>query len=149
MHHTIVYPSHKDRLAMISFNLRCTKDHVFEAWFKDSSAFDKQVKAKALHCPSCGDVKIEKALMSPNIAARRDSGLPPEKLHNALAAIRKTVEDNCDYVGSEFREEARKIHYGEADHRNIYGEATASEVLDLTDEGVEFGRMPWVPRTDS
>ena len=134
---------------MISFNLRCTKDHVFEAWFKDSSAFDKQVKAKALHCPSCGDVKIEKALMSPNIAARRDSGLPPKKLHNALAAIRKTVEDNCDYVGSEFPEEARKIHYGEADHRNIYGEATASEVLDLTDEGVEFGRMPWVPRTDS
>ena len=59
------------------------------------------------------------------------------------------MEDNCDYVGSEFPEEARKIHYGEADHRNIYGEATASEVLDLTDEGVEFGRMPWVPRTDS
>ena len=133
---------------MISFNLRCTKDHVFEAWFKDSSAFEKQVKAKALQCPNCGDVKIEKALMSPNIAARRDSGLPPEKLHDALTAIRKTVEDNCDYVGSEFPEEARKIHYGEADHRNIYGEATAREALDLTEEGVAFGRIPWAQRTD-
>jgi len=134
---------------MISFNLRCPKDHVFEAWFKDSGAFDKQVKAKTLYCPSCGDVKIEKALMSPNIAARRDGGIAPEKLHNALASLRKTVEDNCDYVGSEFPEEARKIHYGETDHRNIYGEATTQEASDLSEEGVEFGRIPWAQRTDS
>jgi hypothetical protein len=134
---------------MISFNLRCTKDHVFEAWFRDSSAFEKQVKAKALQCPNCGDVKIEKALMSPNIASRRRAGPPPEDLQKALVALRKNVEDNCDYVGSEFPEEARKIHYGETDQRNIYGEATPSEVLDLTEEGVEFGRVPWLPPTDS
>lgn len=134
---------------MISFNLRCPKDHVFEAWFKDSGTFEKQVKAKALQCPSCGDVKIEKALMSPNIAARGDPGPPPEKLHNALVNFRKMVEDNCDYVGPEFPEEARKIHYGEAEHRNIYGEATMEEALDLSEEGVEFGRVPWVPRADS
>ncbi len=132
---------------MISFNLRCTKDHVFEAWFKDSGAFEKQVKAKALQCPSCGDVKVEKALMSPNIAARR--GAPPEKLHNALEKLRQTVEDDCDYVGSQFPEEARKIHYGEAGQRNIYGEATAEEARDLSEEGVEFGSIPWAPRTDS
>jgi hypothetical protein len=59
------------------------------------------------------------------------------------------VEDNCDYVGPEFPEEARKIHYGEAEHRNIYGEATMEEALDLSEEGVEFGRVPWVPRADS
>jgi hypothetical protein len=135
--------------AMISFNLRCPKDHVFEAWLTDHSAFAKQVKAKALQCPSCGDVKIEKALMSPNIAARGDPGPPPEKLHNALVNLRKMVEDNCDYVGPEFPEEARKIHYGEAEHRNIYGEATMEEALDLSEEGVEFGRVPWVPRADS
>jgi len=134
---------------MISFNLRCAKDHVFEAWFKDSNALEKQVKAKALQCPSCGDSKIEKALMSPNIAARHDRSIPPEKLHNALMDLRKTVEDNCDYVGSEFPEEARKIHYGEAGHRNIYGEATAEEARELAEEGVEFGRVPWAPQTDS
>ena len=134
---------------MISFNLRCRKDHVFEAWFKDSGAFEKQVKAKKLQCPSCGDVKIEKALMTPNIGARRESGMPPEQLHNALANLRTMVEDNCDYVGSEFPEEARKIHYGEAEHRNIYGEATKAEAADLSEEGVEFGRVPWVPKTDS
>ena len=134
---------------MISFNLRCPKDHVFEAWFKDSGTFEKQAKAKALQCPSCGDVKIEKALMTPNIAARRDRGMPPEKLHNAMVSMRKAVEENCDYVGAEFPEEARKIHYGEAEHRNIYGEATVEESQELTEEGVEFGRVPWMPRTDS
>jgi hypothetical protein len=136
---------------MISFNLRCAKDHVFEAWFKDGAAFDKQAKSKSLSCPSCGNTKIEKAIMAPAIArgASRADTPSPEQLRSMLLQMRAAVESNCDYVGQEFPEEARKIHYGEADARNIYGEATPEEAKELAEEGVEFGSIPWIQHTDS
>jgi hypothetical protein len=139
--------------AMISFNLRCAKDHVFEAWFKDSASFDEQVKRKAVSCPSCGGTKIEKGVMAPNISRGSSRGtshnMPsPADIRAALLELRSAVEQNCDYVGTEFPEEARKIHYGEADRRNIYGEATAEEATELVEEGIEFGKIPWLPSTD-
>ncbi|MDQ2106268.1 DUF1178 family protein, partial [Azospirillum isscasi] len=66
-----------------------------------------------------------------------------------LTEIRRTVEENCDYVGDRFAEEARRIHYGETDPRGIYGEATDKQAEELEEEGVTFGRMPWLPRTNS
>ena len=66
-----------------------------------------------------------------------------------LTDIRRTVEGNCDYVGDRFAEEARRIHYGETDPRGIYGEATDKEAEELKEEGVTFGRIPWLPRTNS
>lgn len=66
-----------------------------------------------------------------------------------IGELRRVVEQNCDYVGERFAEEARRIHYGETDPRGIYGEATAEEVEELRDEGVTFQRIPWLPRTDS
>jgi hypothetical protein len=65
-----------------------------------------------------------------------------------LLAIRQQVEQNCDYVGERFAEEARRIHYGEVDPRGIYGEATNEESEALAEEGIEFGRIPWV-QTDA
>ncbi|MBK4719377.1 DUF1178 family protein [Azospirillum sp. YIM DDC1] len=81
----------------------------------------------------------------------------PEEMRERLAAevmrqladIRRTVEGNCDYVGDRFAEEARRIHYGETDPRGIYGEATDKEAEELKEEGVTFGRIPWLPRTNS
>ena len=82
--------------------------------------------------------------------------LPPEvrerfaaEVMRQLTEIRRTVEENCDYVGDRFAEEARRIHYGETDPRGIYGEATAKEAEELEEEGVTFGRIPWLPRTNS
>jgi Uncharacterized protein conserved in bacteria len=66
-----------------------------------------------------------------------------------LTEMRRTVEENCDYVGDRFAEEARRMHYGEIDPRGIYGEASAKEVEELQDEGVTFHRIPWLPRTNS
>lgn len=66
-----------------------------------------------------------------------------------LSEVRRTVEKNCDYVGDRFAEEARRIHYGEADPRGIYGEASSEDVEELAEEGVAFHRIPWLPRTDS
>ena len=67
----------------------------------------------------------------------------------ALVELRQQVETNCDYVGQQFAEEARRIHYGESDPRGIYGEATADESRELAEEGIKFGRIPWVAPTDA
>lgn len=137
---------------MISYDLRCAEDHVFEAWFRNSDAYADQVKKKAVACPVCGSTKVEKSIMAPSIA-KSDGGksgeVTPEMMKTMLVQLRKSVEANCDYVGGAFAEEARKIHYGEAEQRNIYGEASEEDAGELADEGIEFGRIPWVQQTDS
>ena len=139
---------------MISYDLRCAKEHIFEAWFQNSTTYEEQVAKKAVACPVCGSTKVEKSIMAPNIA-KSDGGsgesddISPEKVKTMLVKLRQTVEENCDYVGEAFPEEARKIHYGESDHRDIYGEASEQDAEELSEEGIEFGRIPWVPRTDS
>ena len=140
---------------MILFNLRCSKDHQFEAWFKDGATFEKQSKAGEVSCPVCGDDNIAKAPMAPRIASARNSASREgeqekyAKLRQMMVKVREEVEQNCDYVGSEFAEEARKIHYDEVESRNIYGETTDDDARALEEEGVAFTSIPWVSRTDS
>ena len=140
---------------MILFNLRCSKEHQFEAWFKDGATFEKQSKAGEIACPVCGDCNIVKAPMAPRIASARNSTSEEAKqkkfseLRQMMVKVREEVEKNCDYVVSEFAEEARKIHYDEAESRNIYGETTDDDARALEEEGVAFARIPWVSRTDS
>ncbi len=149
---------------MIVFNLQCRKNHVFEAWFRDSSAYDEQAEAGELACPTCGSRKIEKALMAPRLGPSGKSGHPVDEepgqkavmetqqageAMNALRELREKIERNCDYVGPSFAEEARKIHYGETDPRSIYGETSSEDAEALKEEGVSFGRVPWVPDRDS
>lgn len=139
---------------MILFDLQCAKGHGFEAWFRNGETYEAQAAAGEVACPVCGDADIRKAPMAPRIAKAR-SGKDEEKRRQAaeimreLVELRRKVEENCDYVGDSFAEEARKIHYGETEHRDIYGEATAEEAAQLSEEGVTFSRIPWVPRTNS
>ena len=139
---------------MISFNLRCGEDHTFEAWFKDSETFDSQVEASEVVCPVCGDSGVEKALMAPRIG-KGDRALAKKAVEHAkryaafASEVRRHVEDNCDYVGPDFAEEARKIHYGETESRGIYGEASDDDAKALNEEGVEVQRIPWAPREDA
>lgn len=156
---------------MIVFDLKCGKDHVFEAYFADSETYERQVKAREIACPYCGDVKIAKAPMAPNIAVsgkRKGDPEPapasapekvpvptvpsPPEMARAVATLRRMrahIEQNFDHVGPRFPEEARKIHYGEVERRNIYGDATKEEAGALADEGIEIGEIPWVPRHDA
>ncbi|NYZ16299.1 DUF1178 family protein [Azospirillum sp. RWY-5-1] len=140
---------------MIVFELKCSSDHRFEAWFRDGAAYDAQVRDGALACPLCGDHAVSKAPMAPRIAKAREAA-PDDRERRAqaevlkqLREVRKAVEDNCDYVGDRFAEEARRIHYGETDARGIYGETTSQEAEELREEGVTFQRIPWLPRTGS
>ena len=136
---------------MIVYDLKCRKDHVFEAWFRDSAAFDAQAEAGDVRCPVCGSKKVEKALMAPNLArGKAETGVSVEaekaaEQRHALVELRRQVEENCDYVGDRFPEEARKIHYGETDPRGIYGESTPEEAKALDEEGVKVQRIPWLP----
>ncbi len=139
---------------MILYDLRCQEGHIFEAWFKDSAAYDKQAEAGRVDCPVCGSTKVEKAPMAPNLARSRkgsESGDVDKAaaVRQALQEVRQQVEENCDYVGERFPEEARRIHYGETDPRGIYGESSAEEAKSLEEEGVKFQRLPWLPRENS
>jgi hypothetical protein len=135
---------------MILFTLRCASGHQFEAWFRDGDGFEAQHKAGEITCPECGDAQVEKALMAPRIGRSRDKSPPisPAQMRAALTEMRRQVEKNCDYVGERFAEEARRIHYGEADPHGIYGEASRDESQALAEEGIEFGRIPWI-QTDA
>jgi hypothetical protein len=89
------------------------------------------------------------SLESPGNYANDPAAAKVGALMKQLVEIRDKVEKNCDYVGPRFAEEARKMHYGEAEKRNIYGEASDHDARSLADEGVEFSRLPWAPRRDS
>jgi hypothetical protein len=135
---------------MILFTLRCARGHEFEAWFRDGDGFEAQQKAGGIACPECGDTAVEKAVMAPRLARSRETpAISPAQFRAALVEMRRQIETNCDYVGNRFAEEARRIHYGEIDPHGIYGEASPEESRELTDEGISFGRLPWLPTTDS
>ena len=89
------------------------------------------------------------ALAGPGRYANDPTAAKAADLMKQLNELRGQIEKNCDYVGKRFPEEARKMHYGEAPKRNIYGEASDGEAKALADEGVEFSRIPWAQRRDS
>jgi hypothetical protein len=144
---------------MILYELRCEAGHGFEAWFRNSGTYDAQVAAGEVNCPVCGSGTVEKALMAPAIGKRSAKGGPGEdarrthttmgEARRELEALRRKIEENCEYVGDRFADEARKIHYEESQHRDIYGEATEAEARELEEEGIGVARIPWVSRTDS
>jgi hypothetical protein len=135
---------------MIRFSLRCASGHGFEGWFRNGEGYEAQQKASEIACPECGDTHVEKALMAPSIGRSRESRpMTPAQLRAALVELRQQVESHCDYVGPQFAEEARRIHYGETDPHGIYGEASESESHELAEEGIKFGRIPWVAPTDA
>lgn len=142
---------------MIVFDLKCDGGHVFEAWFRSSDDFEEQKDGSAIACPLCGSHAITKAPMAANIGKKggagrgrtgeADSGVAmaeiPEEVRGAIRKIKSYVEKNCDYVGGDFAEEARKIHYGESKKRGIYGEADKAETESLHEEGIETIPLPF------
>jgi hypothetical protein len=140
---------------MILFDLRCGKGHVFEAWFRNNATFEAQAEAGEIACPVCASRTVEKAPMAPRIGKAGGEGSRPNvaaelaDMRRQLQELRAKVEANCDYVGDRFAEEARRIHHGEVERRDIYGEASDGEAKELSDEGIEFSRIPWLPRHDS
>ena len=157
---------------MILYDLVCDKEHEFESWFKSGAAYDTLRKSRKVSCPVCGSAKVRKAPMAPRISKSGKGELIPvedsevstpkppaettedmavvmTKAVEAIKELQATIEKNFDNVGEKFPEEARKIHYGEAVARGIYGEATPEEAQDLIEEGVDIAAVPWQKRRTS
>jgi hypothetical protein len=153
---------------MIRYSLHCERGHAFESWFQSSAAYDSQVKRKLVTCPACGSAKVEKAIMAPQIVSKkgRDSTAAAEpaspvdvtapastplmmaqerELRAKLRELRDHIVKNADNVGERFPNEARKMHYGDIEHRPIYGEASPDEARSLIEEGVEVSPLPVLP----
>jgi hypothetical protein len=152
---------------MIRYTLNCEGGHAFESWFQSSSTYDSQVKRKLVTCPTCGSAKVEKAIMAPQIVSKkgRDRAVPAtasaaeatapastpllmaqeRELRAKLKELRDHIVKNADNVGERFPTEARKMHYGDIEHRPIYGEASPEEARSLIEEGVEVTPLPVLP----
>jgi hypothetical protein len=141
---------------VISYNLACAKGHEFEGWFKDSAAYALQEADGSLACPLCGSAHVKKAIMAPSVmtsvtkakgkaVAAAAPAVDAQTAKRFIAGFRKFIEENADYVGPKFPEEARKIHYGETEERPIYGESTVSEARELIEEGIEIAPVPQDP----
>jgi hypothetical protein len=155
---------------MIRYSLRCERGHAFESWFQSSSAYESQEKRKLVSCPSCGSDKVERAIMAPRIVSKKgrdDARVAPVaeaastevaapestpllmaqelELRAKIKELRDHIVKNADNVGERFPNEARKMHYGDIEHRPIYGEASPDEARALIDEGVEVSPLPVLP----
>jgi hypothetical protein len=150
---------------MIRYTLRCECGHTFESWFQSSSAYGSQHKRHLVTCPACDSATVEKAIMAPRLGSKSTKAAPepatapdasaaasplamaPEaqELAAKLRELREHVEKNAENVGRQFPQEARKIHYGDSEHRAIYGQATAEETRSLIDDGVEVMPLPLLP----
>jgi hypothetical protein len=157
---------------MIRYSLVCDQGHDFESWFADSAAYDKQAKRKLVACPRCGSAEVEKAIMAPRLATSKKAAAPIEapppaevpatptaaaptpvamispqerEIRAKLKELRDHLTKNADNVGAKFPEQARKMHYGEIEHRSIYGEATPEDAKSLAEEGIEFHPLPILP----
>lgn len=143
---------------MILYTLNCENAHGFEAWFADSSSFEAQQKTGDVTCPVCGSANIHKQIMAPSLgAASVGAGKKSEtqsvvhtsenqaEMRSMMRQLSEHVKNNADYVGPKFAEEARKIHYEEVEPHGIYGEASADEVTDLKEEGIDVHPLPILP----
>jgi hypothetical protein len=152
---------------MIRYSLRCERGHAFESWFQSSAAYESQEKRKLVNCPACGSAKVERAIMAPQIVSKKgretavtapaapaDVTAPTStpllmaqerELRAKLKELRDHIVKNADNVGERFPNEARKMHYGDIEHRPIYGEASPDEARALIEEGVEVSPLPVLP----
>ncbi|RMH48286.1 MAG: DUF1178 family protein [Alphaproteobacteria bacterium] len=137
---------------MIRYKLRCEKEHDFESWFPSARAFDRLSEAGQLTCPVCGSHDVRKAPMAPQVVTSEAAERPEEEraalrseAERRLAELRRQVEEESEYVGPEFAEEARRIHAGEAPNRQIWGETSPEEARKLHEEGVPVLPLPWIP----
>ncbi len=142
---------------MIVFDLACAGGHRFEGWFASSDAFAEQQSHGLVECPQCGSVEVIKAPMAPAVPAKGNSDsdvslsqqfatrIPPEvdKAIRALAQAQAKALEKSTWVGTEFAEQSRAMHYGERDQIAIHGQATPEEARALLEEGVSVAPLPF------
>jgi hypothetical protein len=137
---------------MIRYALNCKNGHQFESWFQSAEAYDKLLAVGMVTCSVCGGSDVEKGLMAPRLStsdtpepatpALAEETSPAEQ---ALAEMRKKIEETSDYVGADFATEARAMHLGDSPNRSIYGEAKVEDAKELLEDGVPVVPLPFMP----
>ncbi|MHC2000735.1 DUF1178 family protein [Methylobacterium sp. WCS2018Hpa-22] len=157
---------------MIRYTLVCDNGHDFEGWFRSSDSYDAQAADGLVECLACGSTRVAKAMMAPALAKtvaqlpgpnralaeasptdpaaapsaeRLPMAEPERQLRALMRAVREHVIRTADNVGPQFPEEARRMHYGEAESRPIYGVASPSEARALVEEGIDVAPLPALP----
>ncbi len=138
---------------MIKYHLICKNNHEFESWFSDSEEFEKLKTKGMLECIFCSSKKINKSIMAPMISGSKNKA---EELNNInenlksqkeqLVKLRKYIETNFKFVGSNFSKKVRDIYYDKSSEKTIYGTTTPEEREDLAEEGIDLLSIPWVDK---
>ncbi|NNL18114.1 MAG: DUF1178 family protein [Boseongicola sp.] len=147
---------------MIRYNLKCDQDHQFESWFQSAEAYQSLASSGMVECPGCGSQKVEKSLMAPGVTTSRKKAATPAETSNltsqpvvsapdpemakAMEKLRNHVEQNSDYVGSNFAKEATEMHLGDKPTRSIYGEVAPEDAKRLAEDGVPALPLPFIPK---
>ena len=136
---------------MIKYSLKCNNCSIeFESWFGSSKEFDRLKKMKFLNCEMCGSLKVQKSLMSPNLAKTKKessekNNLKFKEVKRKIKYYQKFIKKNFDFVGDNFAYEARSIHYNKKNlKKGIYGNATNKDLKELKEEGIQTETIPWI-----
>jgi hypothetical protein len=136
---------------MIRYAMKCAAEHGFDSWFQSADAYDGLIGSGRVTCPVCGSADVAKALMAPAVRSPREGvgegplEKPASEMEAMIAALRRQIEENSEYVGLNFAAEARSMHEGEAPERPIYGEARPDEARALIEDGVPVAPLPFIP----
>ena len=138
---------------MICYSLKCSNGHTFDSWFGNVKAYEKLKNSGLLSCSICGDLNVQKAIMSPSVAINTKMSKEESPLRKstsvaeqALKDLRQHIEKTSENVGNNFAKEARAIHNGEAPERTIHGKTDLKEAKSLTEEGIPVIPLPWTER---
>ena len=136
---------------MIKYALKCKEGHRFESWFQSADAFETLERTHHLSCTICGCDAVKKDIMTPRVASQHQTeavptlSAPQSDAEKALTAMRKHVEENADYVGNRFADEARSMYLGATPERAVYGEANGAEAKALIEDGIPILPLPFLP----
>ena len=141
---------------MIKYNLLCSDcAENFDSWFSSSKEFEKLKKSKFVICPNCNSFKVKKSLMAPSIINKKkdNNNLNSKKyleIKNKLKDYKNFIKNNFEYVGNNFTYEARSIHYNnKKKDKGIYGNASAEDIKELSEEGIETEMIPWLDNKEN
>jgi len=142
---------------MIKYRLVCKNCSLFfDSWFSSSNEYEKLKKKKYLNCHQCNSNKVEKSLMAPKMLKKqKENNIDKEKknlkkIKKTIIEYQKFVKKNFDYVGKNFAFEARSIHYDKKNKKKgIFGTASAKEINELKEEGIETNTIPWIEDKDN
>jgi len=145
---------------MIKYNLTCKCNCTFDSWFASSEEFGRLVKKKLITCIECNSNNVNKSIMAPNVSNSEKIDNMDYKfqknIKKKIIKYQKFIKENCKYVGDNFAQEARSIHYGEKKTKDdekktkgIYGRVTAEEIDELNEEGIETTTIPWYDKIEN